>query len=305
MANPLDLAQSLPADLQATAWFGPYRVLGRLGRTGELLLARRTGGEVVVLRAAPAMTAVIERVEALARVEHPGLARIEEVGVENGLVFAAERFAAGGSLADLLNEMRDLPLEEARAQGRDRLPGSGSFEARAAALGARVAEALAALHSASLAHGRVRPTAILFEREGRVVLGGAELAPVERLPAPTPYSAPERLHPSSTPTPLADLFALGAVLYELFTFCPPFLGASPAELAQALGNREPYSPRRLQPHLAPGAETLLLAALAKAPHKRFASAAALSRDLDALARGAPLSVSPPSRWQRAFGLLWR
>lgn len=289
---------------------GPYEVLGRFGRQARLLLGRGADGELAVLRTAQAGPALgaregwasdafLRRARTLSAVEHPGLVAVQAVGVAEGCPFAAERFYGGGSLTGLLRDLRTLPLEEARARGRDRLPGSGSFEARAAALGARLAEALAALHGAGLAHGRVQPSAVLFDDRGRVLLGGVELESGPRAPGEDVYLAPEGFD-AAAPTAAGDLFALGAVLYELLALCPPFDGRERGWLARRFA---PAPPRRLQPFLSKAAEAVLLQALEPRAGRRPASAAALARDLYALAAGAAVTARPPSRWRRALSAL--
>jgi len=291
---------------------GPYAVLGELGLGAACVLGRTPAGELAALRTsggAPGAgearrDAFLRRARALAGVLHPGLAGVRSIGVDDGTAFLAERFCTGGNLADLLVLLRAHPLEEARTLGRDRMPGSGSFEARAAALGAHAAGALAALHAAELAHGRVRPASILFDGAGGVLLGGAELEPELHVPPVSAQTAPERLHAGEPPSVEADVYALGATLYELFTFCPPYTGASAGELARAVRERDPCAPRRLQPFLSAAAERVLLHALEREPRLR-PTAGALERDLYALAAGHPVAARPRSRWRRALARLTR
>ncbi len=207
-----------------------------------------------------------------------------------------EARAAGGSLEELLVELRGRPLAEARALGRDRLPESGSFEARAAALGARLATALAALHAAGVVHGSVRASSILLDGASEVLLGGGS-GPGGCERDGGAGAAPAEPRAGAALSAAEDVRALGAVLYELCTLHAP----------SGAGARGPRAPRRLQPFLSRSAERVLLHALAALPERR-PSAAALARDLLAVAAGAPVAAPERERWRRALGILrgrWR
>jgi serine/threonine protein kinase len=299
---------------------GGLAVIGRLGGKPGTLLARREGdAKLVVLRmplAAAQRDAFRARARALAGVRHPALVPIVDVGEhveEDGdepVPFAVEEHKSGGSLREILDALHGLPVAEARMRARDQLPGSGSFEARAAALGAQIADALDALHSAGVAHGAVQPSAILFERpegsgaEPTVALGGFRLDEEARWADGLGYAAPELVRDRGEATVAADVIGLATTLYELFALRPAFEGEDPASLARAVREHEPARPTALQPFLRREADAVLLRAMDKNPARRPASAAELARDLRALASGRAVAARPPAAWRRLLGRLW-
>lgn len=295
---------------------GAYTILGGLGGSAGALLARRDGdGELAVLRMPldpGEADAFRTRARALAAVRHPALVPILGVGEDRradgtSVPFLAEEHRAGGSLRELLRELSGMDLENARACGRDRLPGSGSFEARAASVGARIADALDALHAAGVAHGAVRPAAILFRvlpnGDVDVALGGYRLDEAARWSDGLGYAAPECVRDHGPATLAADLIGLAATLYELLALHPAFDEGDPGGLVRAVREHEPARPTSLQPFLRPETDAVLLQALEKLPGRRPQSVAALAEDLRALAAGRPVTARAPAWWRRAWGRL--
>jgi len=240
--------------------------------------------------------------EAAARVSHPHVVAVLESPPDDpGVVpYFVMELVDGGTLRDLIAEQRVL-------EPRD-----------AAELVRQVATGLDAVHAAGLVHRDVKPENILLEGGGGwAKLGDFGLAAEfdERAPRITRpgfavgtvfYMAPERLGTAAgPPDPRGDVYSLGAVLYELLTGQPPFLGASPEAVRQCVLHDDPRPPRRTPGVQVPRAlDTVVLKCLEKRPEHRYARACDLAADLDRFLRGQPIrsrrasSLARASRWAR-------
>jgi WD40 repeat protein len=272
-----------------------YEVLGELGRGGmgvvykawQVGLKRPVALKVIraSLYAGPQEVSRF-RAEAikLARAEHPNIVHVYEVGEHAGCPFFAMEFLEGGSLADTL---AGTPLPPPQA----------------AELVGTLARAVHASHQRGIIHRDLKPANVLLTPDGvpkvsdfglskgldaevGVTTSGAVIG--------TPsYMAPEQAAGKSREVgPAADVYALGAILYELLTGRPPFRAATPMDTLLQVISDEPVPPRRLQPHAPRDLETICLKCLQKAPGKRYASAAALAEDLQRYRAGRPILARP-------------
>ncbi|MFO0799717.1 MAG: serine/threonine-protein kinase [Gemmataceae bacterium] len=231
---------------------------------------------------------------ALAKLAHPNVVRVYEVGetaAERPAPFIALEYVAGGSLADA-------------AGGRPVAPHT------AAALVAGAARGVAAAHVAGIVHRDLKPANVLLDGDTPKVAdfglardegaaGRTETGVVAGTPA---YMAPEQAAGRSKDAgPAADVYALGAVLYELLAGRPPFQAATPALTLQLVLTADPVPLRRLQPGTPRDLETVALKCLEKVPARRYPSAAALADDLDRFRAGLPVVARPVS----AAGRGWR
>jgi WD40 repeat protein/tRNA A-37 threonylcarbamoyl transferase component Bud32 len=226
--------------------------------------------------------------EAAARLQHPNIVQVFEVGEADGRPYLALEYAEGGSLAQ-------------------RLRGSPLPAGEAAALVEVLARAVHAAHQKGVVHRDLKPGNVLLAADGTPKVTDFGLA--KRLDAQTAhtqsgallgtpdYMAPEQAEGKAA-GPAADTYALGAILYHLLTGRPPFPAATPLETLVRLRSEEPVSPATLQPRLPRDVVTVCLKCLAKEPAGRYASAAELADDLGRFLAGRPVLARPVGPWGR-------
>ncbi len=228
--------------------------------------------------------------EAVAALDHPHVVHVHEFGTHENLPFFALEFVGGGTLAQKLE--------------RD-----GKPTARAAAeLVVKLADGIAAAHAKGIVHRDLKPSNVLLTESGEpkvadfglAKVGQSDMTATGAVMGTPSYMSPEqaagRTKQVGTGT---DVYALGAVLYELLTGRPPFLGESSMETIQQVLTREPDRPRGIDASIPRDLETISLKCLAKEPAKRYATAAELGADLGAYLAGRPIAARPVGRVERA------
>jgi hypothetical protein len=280
-----------------------YAIEGVLGRggMGVVYKARQLGLNRLValklLRWGPDSTAE-ERArfrgeaEAIARLQHPNVVQIYEVGEQDGRPFLSLEFLPGGSLAR-------------------RLDGTPRPAREAALLVQTLAGPVHAIHRLHIVHRDLKPDNVLLTADGTPKVADFGLAKLldgnqgqtesgAALGTPS-YMAPEQAQGQRRLIgPATDVYALGAVLYELLTGRPPFRGETPIDTVFAVIKGEPVPPSRLNPKLPRDLETICLKCLQKDPHRRYASAAALADDLGRFLNGRSVTARPVSAMERAW-----
>jgi formylglycine-generating enzyme required for sulfatase activity len=228
--------------------------------------------------------------EAVAALDHPHVVHVYEFDTHADLPYFALEFVGGGTLAQKLE--------------RDGRP-----TARAAAeVVAKLAAGIAAAHAKGIVHRDLKPANVLMTEAGEPKVTDFGLAKVGRSDVTatgavmgTPsYMSPEQAagRTKQVGTP-ADVYALGAILYELLTGRPPFRGRSWMETIQQVLTREPDRPRAVAAATPRDLETICLKCLAKEPAKRYATAAELGADLRAFLDGRAIAARPVGRVERA------
>lgn len=226
--------------------------------------------------------------EAAARLAHPGIVTVHEVGEFDGQPFFAMELIEGASLAARLGEGLPPPLEAAR-------------------LVRRVAEAVAHAHSRGVLHRDLKPSNVLLEPSGRVCVTDFGLAKQfdsdqqitrsgELLGSPG-YVAPELLEGRDA-SQASDVHGLGGLLYHLLTGRPPFAGPTVAATLEQVRTRDPDPISASVPGIPRDLETVCLKCLRREPDARYATAAEVAADLLRFERGEPVAARSVSSAQR-------
>ncbi|MBL8862277.1 MAG: serine/threonine protein kinase [Planctomycetes bacterium] len=304
---------------------GRYRDLRLLGRGGlsrvyvarDPELERHVAIKVVsnahVSREA-ARGWVLQEGRTLARLEHPGIVSVFDLGDDEGRTWVAMELVDGPSLADVLAELRAQRADGASASTDPRVRTAAQ---NLASLGARtqvglgIARALAACHEAGVLHRDVKPGNVLLE-DGTtpklIDFGLAHLESAEgslnqvtqRLVATPAYVAPEQIERGATGAdPRSDQFSFGVLLYELLTLQTPFQRATRTQTLDAVARAAPPPPRRLEAAIPPDLETICLRALEREPAERYPSMRALADDLEAFLDHRAIAARPPGLARRA------
>ncbi len=310
------VAQPAPPPDEEAEVEGPWTTFGGLelheeigrGGMGVVYRARqqkldRTVAVKVLLRAQFAGAEERERfhreAQAAARLKHPGIVSVLDVGEDEGLPWFSMEFIAGKNLEQLV---REHPMEAREA----------------ARCVERVATALQHAHERGVLHRDLKPSNILLDADGepritdfgiaRIATGGtttsrraaSELTRTGQSLGSPGYAAPEQvLHGRADER--TDVYGLGALLYHLLTGRPPFQGPTLDAILVQLRDNDPLSPRRLNPTVPRDLETICLKCLCKQPEGRYGTARDAADDLSRFLDGKPIAARPLG----ALGKSWR
>ena len=270
---------------------GDYQLLEEVGRGGQGVVFRarqkslnRTVALKVISLGQWASIAHLKRfrleAEAAARLEHPGIVPIHEVGERDGSCYFSMKFIEGGQL-DEVAKREPMPIR------------------RAVELIANVARTVHYAHEHGILHRDIKPGNILLDAKGEPHLtdfGLARLVESESSVTQTldvlgtpSYMAPEQaLGNNAAISSVTDVYGLGAVLYQLLTGQPPFAGGTTYETIKLLLDTEPRQPRLLNPRIDRDLSKICLKCLEKDPKCRYPSALALAEDLERWLKHEPI-----------------
>jgi eukaryotic-like serine/threonine-protein kinase len=302
-----------------------YEVLGTIARggMGVVLKARqlslnRLVALKMILTGAHASEEEQDRfrieAEAAARLQHANIVQVYEIGNCDGKPYLCMELIDGGNLAQCTAGQPQSPRAAARfvellaraahhahQRGvihRDLKPANILLVNSGALSGELSGRAPTDHHSPLTSH---QPKITDFGLAKRMEMGSGHTKTGDLVGTPC-YMAPEQATGKSEQIgPLADVYALGAILYELLTARPPFRGNTPWETVEQLLHQEPVKPRSLQPAVPRDLETICLKCLQKDPERRYATAEALADDLARFVRDDPITARPVSGRER----LWR
>jgi WD40 repeat protein len=319
---------------------GDYELLEEIARggMGVVYRARQSSlNRAVALKmmlAGPLATpALLQRfrteAEAAAALDHPNIVPIYEVGEEEGRHFFTMKLIEGGSLAQRIAGGRVGKWESGKNSSATEVPpahfpafsptrqaasGQGSWHdlRGAASLLAKVARAVHYAHQRGVLHRDLKPTNILIDTHGephvtdfglaKLIEHDSTLTQTAAILGTPAYMAPEQAAGGGKQTTTAaDIYSLGAVLYETLTGEPPFRAETPLATLKRVVEQEPRRPRALNPRVDEDLETICLKCLNKDPGARYPSALALAEDLEHWLAGEPVAARPATmaeRWAR-------
>lgn len=222
--------------------------------------------------------------ESAAKLDHPAIVPIYEIGEHAGQAFFAMKYIDGGSLADRADSFVGKPHE-------------------AAELVAKVADGVHHAHQRGVLHRDLKPANILLDRDGapwvtdlglaKSTSGESDLTQTGAVLGTPSYMPPEQAA-GKTVTTSADVYSLGAILYELLVGCPPYRGDTTVNVVMQVIDGPPASPRSVKPEVDRDLELIVQKCMSREPSDRYSSANDLSSDLNAWMSGKPISVKPPS-----------
>ncbi|MFP6600924.1 MAG: protein kinase [Pirellulaceae bacterium] len=283
--------------------FGDYELLEELGRGGMGVVYRarqksldREVAIKMILAGSLADDQAIERfyteAKAVGQLRHPNIVRVFEVGLYQGHHFFSMEYIQGQSLDELAHS-RSLTAIEAVGYVKT------------------IAEAIHCAHEAGIIHRDLKPSNILTDTTAQPLIMDFGLAKrtedesgitsTGKIMGTPSYMPPEQIRAGEDGIgPACDVYALGAILYDLLTGRPPFRGDSSMDILMQVLEKDPVPPRVLTPQLDPDLETITLKCLQKDPAQRYESAQALADELGRHLRGMAIEARPVTWMERSW-----
>lgn len=277
----------LPDSILGTTLAGRYRIeefiaeggFGKVYKATDSELQRPVAVKIARGGKATSQTSLLEEARRAAKLRHPGIVPVIDVGSDGDRAFVVSAYIDGPDLAEVIEKDRSSPQEAAR-------------------IVADIAEALHFAHGEGFVHRDIKPENVLLDGERRPLLTdfglAASLEEVVRrkgLRSGTlAYMSPEQVAGESQLIgPRSDIYSLGVVFYELLTGHLPYQARTPGALREQVLFRQPVSPRAMNPNVPKELEAICLRCLSTLPADRFTNAAELA---------AALRAAPPRKWFR-------
>lgn len=300
-----ELAESTARPASHPHYFAGYELVSEIafGGMGVVWKARQLGvNRLVALKMIPAGHLASPQmrlrfrveIETVAQLDHPHIVPLYETGEHEGQHYFSMKLLEGGNLGEWIGRHRS-----------DARPGDAERQHRreAVRLLITIARAVHHAHQRGVLHRDLKPSNILLDQQGEPHVADFGLAKVlgrdsgltfteSALGSPN-YMAPEQAVGHSTQLSVAaDVYGLGAILYELLTDQPPFQAATAVETMRRVVDEEVVSPRQLNPGIDADLGTICLKCLQKLPASRYDSAEALAADLERWLAGQPIHARP-------------
>ncbi|MEX2114277.1 MAG: protein kinase [Pirellulales bacterium] len=295
--NPGETPQRDPSEFQLPG-FEILREFGR-GASGVVYLARQISmSRQVAVKVTDAwivdekhLSRHRQEASILSRLKHPNIVQIHDVVEAHGMLASIIEYVDGPTLAEFIGGRPQVPYD-------------------AVQLVLVLAKAVHAVHEAGILHRDLKPSNVLLTAGGEPkitdfglakLLSNASLLTTHQCLLGTPsYMSPEQAASDNCGAlKEGDVYSLGAILYELLTGRPPFLGVTILDTLSMIRDRDPIPPHTLQPRTPRDLETICLKCLAKSPQDRYRTAAALAEDLGRFLAGAPIVARRPAWHERA------
>ncbi len=308
----------------------------RLGTLGDYTLRRQIGrggmGVVyeawensmdrrVALKVLPPGVAADERAlhrfvreaKTAGQLNHPNIVSVYGMGLKEQTPYYAMEFVEGETLAQIIGRLKDADSSEAAPFGatREEL----AYYLNVAKAFADVADGLQHAHSKGVIHRDVKPSNLIFDRDGRLRILDFGLARLEGQESITlsgdvvgtvQYMSPEQAQVKKISVDhRTDIYSLGATMYEFLTLRPPFKGKDHHDTLSQIITRDAEPPRKLNACIPRDLETIVLKCLRKDPGDRYGTAEALVQDLRRFARGDAIEARPQTHLEKIASRVWR
>jgi tetratricopeptide (TPR) repeat protein len=312
---------------------GDFRIVREIGRGGMGVVYQAEQlslGRHVALKVLPFAAALDPRhlqrfkneAQAASQLHHPNIVPVHGLGCDNGVHYYAMQFIPGYSLAEVIADLQagDADREPGTARPAAALCGEGSprgpeFFRAVARLGTEAALALEHAHQQGVIHRDIKPANLLLDTAGHLQItdfglarfgGDGGLTLSGDVLGTLRYMSPEQaLARHGLVDHRTDIYSLGATLYELLTLQPAYPGRDREELLRRIAWGELRPPRRLNPAIPVGLETIVLKAMAREPERRYATAQELADDLTRFLEHRPIRATRPGLWERLAAWAWR